>query len=140
MPTSLAEYYRGVEAASRAVAAAGARSPAVTAAAVHAALTPLLAGEPGGSARACREGCGHCCHFPVGVTFGEAMLLAAAVREPALAAAVLGAAATTADRAWPELVGTPCPLLRAGRCAAYAIRPLPCRALASADATACERA
>lgn len=139
MADNQAEYYRGVEAGAAALAAArrsGAGVAAATAA-LHAAAAPLLAARPD-APRACADGCDACCRFPVGVRLGEAMLLAAAIAAvPPLAAAVRADAATTAGAPWPALVGRPCPLLVDGRCAVYAARPLPCRALASADATAC---
>jgi hypothetical protein len=158
VPTNLAEFYRGVEAASRAMASRAALPdalPQARAAAVHEALEPLLAAhepperhaagtrpaEGVAATRACTTGCDACCHFPVGVTYGEALRLADAVRgNRELAVRVAAAATATRDRAWPELVGTPCPLLADGRCTVYAVRPLPCRALASADAGACRAA
>jgi hypothetical protein len=156
VPTNLAEFYRGAEAASRAVATTEPKaSPAARAALVHVALAPLLAAgerpephdaagpgcEGAAASRACTAGCDACCHFPVGVTFGEALLLAAAVRvDRELAARVATAAGATHERPWSELVGLPCPLLTNGECAVYAARPLPCRALASSDAGACRAA
>lgn len=143
MATSHAEFYRGAEAAAAAAAAATAADPSPVAAAraVHAALQPLLAAGPDSPPRACRAGCAHCCHFPVGVTFAEALLLHQTLAaEPVLHAAVLANARADADRPWLDLVGRPCPLLVAGRCATYDSRPLPCRALASSDDAACAAA
>lgn len=134
---SQSEYYRGAEAATAALARAGVGA-AARAAAVHDAVQPLLGGRRDGPAVVCAVGCAHCCHFPVGVRFGEAQRLAAAVRtQPELLAAVRREAAATATHDWQGLVGRPCPLLRDGACAAYDARPLPCRAMASADARAC---
>ncbi|MFN6192820.1 MAG: hypothetical protein ACK5BN_03245 [Planctomycetota bacterium] len=142
MGDNQAEYYRGVEVGTAALAAArrAGSDAAVAAAALHAAAAPLLADAPAPT-RACAAGCTACCHFPVGLRLGEALRLATAVAAvPGLAATVLAAAATMAATAWERLVGRPCPLLGDGRCAVSDARPLPCRALASADATACRDA
>jgi hypothetical protein len=136
MATNHAEFYRGAEAAAAAIASGA--SPTAAARAVHQAMLPLLAEGPGSPPRACRAGCAHCCHFPVGVTFAEALLLHRTLAaEPGLHAAVLANARADAERPWRELVGRPCPLLTDGRCSAYDSRPLPCRALASSDDAAC---
>lgn len=136
MSTTLAEYYRGHERASRAIAAHA--TPAERARAVHEAVAPLLRDTDAHGELACRSGCAHCCHFPVGVTFAEAVRLSEAVRQdPRLRRRVLDEAASTASQTWSELVARPCPLLVDGACARYAERPLPCRALGSRDADAC---
>lgn len=146
MATSLDEYYRGLEMAAAALVGmsetAPSTDPAAAAAAVHQASSAWFAASPE-RPRACGPGCAHCCHFPVGVTFGEALLLHEALArrgaEPhqrALAAARALGEATP----WERLVGHGCPLLEHGRCSAYEARPLPCRALASRDARACAAA
>lgn len=141
MPNNLAEYYRGLEAAAAALAAAGDCGPAERAGAVHAAIAPLLAATPHAAELACRRGCDHCCRFPVGVTFAETMRLATRVRaHRRLADAVTAAAAASAAVPWTALAGVPCPLLRDAACAVHDVRPLPCRALGSRDAAACAAA
>ncbi len=140
MADTQAEFYRGLEVGTAAVAAVRRAGGDATAAATaaHAAATELLAAGPDSPPRACAAGCAHCCHFPVGLRLGEALRLADAVAaDAALAAAAHAEAAATAAMPWDALVGRPCPLLRAGRCAVYDARPTPCRALASADADAC---
>ncbi|MBM3972525.1 MAG: hypothetical protein FJ301_00265 [Planctomycetes bacterium] len=142
MADTQAEYYRGLEAGGRAVAAvAPPGDPVALAAAAHAAGVELFAATVDAPPRACAAGCAHCCRFPVGVRFGEALRLARVIAAtPALADAMRADAAATAGFAWEQLVGRPCPLLRDERCATYDERPMPCRALASADATACHEA
>lgn len=137
---SQSDFYRGLETAQQALTAAGAASPGARAAAVHTAMAPLFVATALAPRHACRIGCDHCCHLPVGITFGEAVRLAEAVRDlPALARHVVEHAAATAPCSWRELAGRPCPLLRDRACSVHASRPLPCRALASSDAAACAR-
>lgn len=132
-----ASFYRGLETVAAALpAAAGA---AATAAAAHAAAAALWTAAS--APRACRRGCSACCHHPVGIRFAEAVrLLAAIERAPpglALRQRLLGAAGEGA--AWRQLAASraACPLLQDDCCAVHAERPLPCRALFSADAAAC---
>lgn len=140
MTTTLAEFLRGRERAAAALSRAPAE-PDERARVVHEALAPLLRETPAHQQLACHSGCSHCCHFPVGVTFAEASLLCEAIApDEVLRSRVCAADAATADRAWHELVGEPCPLLEDGACARYVARPLPCRALGSSDAEACEAA
>jgi hypothetical protein len=137
---SQSDYYRGVETAEAALRAAAQAGPAAQARAVHDAMAPAFAATTAAPWLACRRGCDACCHLPVGVTFGEALRLLAAIdAEPGLAAQVDAAAAATAGVPWRELAGQPCPLLAHGACIVHGARPLPCRALGSRDAAACAR-
>ncbi len=134
-------FYRGVELVGETLRRCTATTPGRRAAEVHTALQQRLDATPTAAARACARGCTHCCHFPVGVTFGEALRIAAAIgTRPELRAAFAAASAAVARLPWSALVGVPCPLLRDGACAAYEVRPLPCRAMASRDAAACAQA
>jgi|GEM_PF-3345028 len=133
MSTNQREFYIGLERASTASVAA---SGPTRARAVHETLAAKEA-----LPAACRSGCDHCCHFPVGVRFDEVMLLAAAIRaDEELLRRVRSEAEQTEQHAWDDLAGRPCPLLINGRCARYDARPTPCRALRSFDAQACEQA
>jgi hypothetical protein len=139
MATNLGEYYRGLEVAT--AAQQGRHGAAPRAAAVLAAATGLFAATELHDQLACRAGCSHCCRFPVGITYGEALLLVAAVADDAVSgAAILAEATATEALPWSALVGRPCPLLAADRCRHHASRPLPCRALGSTDAEACAAA
>jgi Fe-S-cluster containining protein len=104
-------------------------------------LEPLLAGL------ACGKGCAHCCHQMVGITLPEAALLAQAVdalprckREKAIAR--IKETATKARGMGPRewwAARLPCPLLTDGLCSVHAARPLPCRAMNSADSEFCRQ-
>jgi Fe-S-cluster containining protein len=95
---------------------------------------------------ACRAGCSWCCHQVVGITTAEDSLLAEAIAAlPAPARALLHgrrreAAARLARlpvEQW-QAARVPCPLLdESGLCVVHPSRPLPCRAVLSADAAAC---
>jgi Fe-S-cluster containining protein len=136
------EFYRGVEQAQQAMRASSNDAHAKVAA-VAARLDSLVANTTTSALRACRDGCAHCCRHPVGVTLPEALAivatiakLPAALRE-SLTARIRQSASNTAKLTWEQLGHLPCPLLEAERCLLYAVRPLPCRAFASLDATAC---
>lgn len=97
---------------------------------------------PGRDAWACEEGCNFCCHLLVTVTPGEARLLA-----DRLTPEVVARVEDRARRADGLTAGEyrrariPCALLGAGgRCSAYDVRPLKCRAHTSTSREACERA
>lgn len=96
--------------------------------------------EPAETPAACREGCAHCCHFPVGARLAEVLQMVRAIADdPRLALRIQEEAEQTRDASWHDLAGRPCPLLRENACASYDVRPTPCRALRSFDAEACER-
>lgn len=140
---SQAEFYRGVEAAQQALRSAKPDAHA-RCTAVAAALDAMVATTETATLRACRDGCAHCCHHPVGVTLPEAMTLVAAVRalphprRTELELRIADAAATTRDVPWAQLAHQPCPLLDPQqRCSLYIARPLPCRAWTSTDADRC---
>ena len=138
MSTNQAEFYRGLEAAGDALQHSENRSPAEQATLVHKAAEPLLTKTKLHAQLACRRGCSHCCHYPVGITYPEAMRLAMAVRtHPELVARIHTESQSARERTWEQLVGLPCPLLINDACSAHESRPMPCRALGSLDATAC---
>lgn len=86
----------------------------------------------------CRQGCNHCCHYPLTISLWEGLGLYQGLRReglwrPSLKASLERHAALTFETA-PEvwLMATiPCPLLDEGRCAAYQDRPFACRATLS---------
>lgn len=89
----------------------------------------------------CHKGCAHCCHVWVSVRAPEVLFAAAALPTQAREAIAAADAATAAlDVDERRGLAAPCPLLDGNLCRIYAARPLACRAAASADATACERA
>jgi Fe-S-cluster containining protein len=96
---------------------------------------------------ACDKGCASCCHQMVGVTSAELALLAEAVATLPDPGAVIARVQETARRSagfsvaqwWAARLA--CPLLdETGACLVHAARPLPCRAMNSADAQVCRRA
>ncbi|HYQ04667.1 MAG TPA: YkgJ family cysteine cluster protein [Polyangiaceae bacterium] len=105
----------------------------------------LLARAPTGSV-ACRAGCDHCCHQPVGLTPPEALTIAAHLRQTLTPEALATVAArlarrveetrglSSAERFSPE---HPCPFLNHGQCTIYEVRPLACRGMNSLDAEEC---
>lgn len=141
MSTNQSEFYRGLERAGQALQRATSASQAALATIVHEAVEPLLSDTAQAKDLACRAGCSHCCHYPVGITFPEAMRLAEAIKQrPGLRNRVQTAATEVGDQAWHELIGQPCPLLVDNSCAIHDDRPMPCRALGSLDKQACEDA
>jgi hypothetical protein len=97
---------------------------------------------------ACRAGCAHCCHQPVGVTPPELFAIYDELRRrctPAELAAVTGRVRAADDRTRGLTAAArispdhPCPFLEAARCTIYEVRPLACRGTNSLDAEACAR-
>ncbi|MBV9852147.1 MAG: hypothetical protein JO250_20975 [Armatimonadetes bacterium] len=97
---------------------------------------------------ACRPGCDHCCFLTVEASAPEVFLIAEHVRTalaPEQLACLRGHLHRTAERiqrltpAERVRADVPCALLEDGRCAAYPVRPLACRAWNSRDAAACAR-
>src|SRR6478752_5417576 len=106
----------------------------------------LLAQAPAG-ALACKAGCDHCCHQPVGLTPPEALAIFAHLRQTLASDELASVAARLAQRA-RETRGLssaerfspdqPCPFLERGRCSIYEVRPLACRGMNSLDAEECK--
>lgn len=98
---------------------------------------------------ACGPGCPYCCHIRVTAAAPEVLLVLSHIAETWDAAAIealkrkvrnidgLTRGLSDDERARLRL---PCPLLKDGSCAAHAVRPLSCRALASVDVGACKAA
>ena len=107
----------------------------------------LLAQAPAGAV-ACKAGCDHCCHQPVGLTPPEALAIAAHLREKLTSQELVTVAARFAQRA-RDTRGLssaqrfspdhPCPFLNRGQCSIYEVRPLACRGMNSLDSEDCKR-
>lgn len=100
-------------------------------------------------AMACKQGCDHCCHRPVGTTGPSVLRIVSSLRaslNPAEFAEVLARVVSLDDkthgRGWTptQRPPLPCAFLVAGACRIYAVRPLVCRAWNSADSDDCRRA
>ena len=106
----------------------------------------LLAQAPAGAV-ACKAGCDHCCHQPVGLTPPEALAIFAHLRQTLASDELASVASRLAQRA-RETRGLssaerfspdqPCPFLERGRCSIYEVRPLACRGMNSLDAEECK--
>jgi Fe-S-cluster containining protein len=132
---------------------AGGRSPQAVYDAVDGAVTladSFMQRSPTDPASlACKQGCDHCCHRPVGTSAPTVLRIAAAIRkessESEFASALARVVALdekTHGAAWTPKERPPhaCAFLVAGACSIYASRPFVCRAWNSADAEACRRA
>jgi Fe-S-cluster containining protein len=101
------------------------------------------------SRTACSRGCCYCCHMRVVVTAPEVIRIAAFIEQTffveqrtALARRVAATdqqARGMSDEAWGK-ARLPCPLLIAGECSVYRVRPLDCRAYNSRSVAACRNA
>lgn len=109
--------------------------------AAHRRFERVVDEAPGRGAWACEEGCNFCCHLLVTVTPSEAELLAGRLTPDAIARVedrARRAAGLTAGEYRRARI--PCALLdAAGRCSAYDVRPLKCRAHTSTSRDVCER-
>ena len=104
--------------------------------------------QPQMDALACKAGCYTCCHQIVGISSAELSLLQQAIAQlPAKQQKQIKAQITKIARKGRQFdqaqwwqAQLRCPLLdEQGRCSIHAARPLPCRAMNSADASICER-
>ncbi|MBI5164905.1 MAG: hypothetical protein HY985_13500 [Magnetospirillum sp.] len=142
------------DAARSAAAAALAQGPMAAATAAIAAADRLMAevaAEPGLAealaGAACRAGCGWCCHQVVGITVAEEeMIVKAVIALPAETRCRIATRQRAAEARLAKLpvaewqsARVPCPLLEDGACVLHDARPLPCRAVLSADAAICRR-
>jgi Fe-S-cluster containining protein len=98
---------------------------------------------------ACKRGCDHCCHRPVGTNAATVLRIAASLRErlsdvefAATLARVVALDAQTHRASWTPTERPPlaCAFLVDHECTIHAVRPFVCRAWNSADADACLRA
>jgi Fe-S-cluster containining protein len=151
-----AEHHRQVLGAARKVADEGFaadRAPRAVYDAVDAAVgfaEAIMRRRPtDASSLACKRGCAHCCHRPVGVSAAVVLRIAAALREHAsesefadILARVVSLDEKTHGARWTpsERPPHPCAFLLDGACRIYPIRPFVCRAWNSADEGACRRA
>jgi Fe-S-cluster containining protein len=99
----------------------------------------------------CQEGCAHCCYTSVFASTPELLRIAdhlKTTRNPSELAALQQRAEETAakvrdlDLDSRAKARVPCPLLdvQTGKCTAYEVRPVGCRAYHSADVTVCRKA
>ena len=99
---------------------------------------------------ACRPGCNFCCYNQVELTAPEALLMGHFLAErldsaglQLLLARVEKSCRQRAGKTKRQLadrrVEFPCPLLEAGHCLAYEVRPLMCRAMHSLQVEACRQ-
>ncbi len=111
------------------------------------AVEAAFAGSPDGEetrrAIACKKGCYFCCHVHVQATIPDAILVASAIRagtvddfSPAIHETAARIAGLDADQRYRQAI--PCPMLKAGACGIYAVRPTACRAYLATDARQCE--
>jgi hypothetical protein len=111
-------------------------------------LEQTIAADPKPPVRACRRGCGWCCHQPVFLTAPEAVVIVAHLRatwsEERLARLCSVLAARAAERRTQIddrsllATGLPCVFLdEENSCSIHTARPLTCRGITSSSAEAC---
>jgi Fe-S-cluster containining protein len=110
-------------------------------------IDAYIAGELRGQPVECRKGCAWCCHQLVVLTHwddGRQILRAARERMTADEFTVFVAQLRAQSGAISELGHEaaearrwPCPLLKAGECTVYDVRPVACRSVFSPDADTC---
>lgn len=111
-------------------------------------LEKTIAADPKPPVRACRRGCGWCCHQPVFLTAAETVVLIAHLRatwnneqlnhlRDVLAARAAERHAQVEDRTLLA-AGPPCVFLdEDNACTVHSARPLTCRGISSSSAQAC---
>jgi Fe-S-cluster containining protein len=111
-------------------------------------LEQTIAADPKPPVRACRRGCGWCCHQPVFVTAPEAVVIVAHLRATWSAERIAHLRSLLAARAAERrtqindrtqlAAGLPCVFLdEENSCTIHAARPLTCRGITSSSAEAC---
>ena len=97
---------------------------------------------------ACRSGCTYCCMVPVAASAPEVLAIASFVRErfdaeqlSALNRRIEGNIAETEgmDMSQRDRVRLDCPLLEAGKCTVYEVRPIACRGYSSYSVEDCRK-
>ena len=112
-------------------------------------LEKTLANEVRGLDLGCRKGCSYCCSALVTCSAPEifrvaswlrqnATTAAAPIKLPEIAAEVVRRHGVSLEQMFNERA--PCPLLIAGACGVYPVRPIPCRSLFSMSSEACRLA
>ncbi|WP_286236899.1 YkgJ family cysteine cluster protein [Neptuniibacter halophilus] len=98
---------------------------------------------PDNSKIACREGCSHCCSFPIQTPHQAIQDIATHLRNSLSDGSLKQLCDKLRDniaRRQPPLFRAPCPFLDQNqRCTIYAHRPLSCRWFSSPDAALCEQ-
>ncbi len=97
----------------------------------------------------CKAGCPWCCYIRLTASVPEVLAVLDTIRETFTDAEVAALERKVAnidgytrglDGEARARLGLPCPLLKDGSCSVHPVRPLSCRAVASVDVAACQRA